>query len=70
MPKKKKENAEDIRSEENSKNDLQPEMDSDFPLDDQDEVLEGEVIQDGDASIVDDDIPIEEKLDLAEPSDG
>jgi len=69
MPKKKKEkiegeiHPEDIEDEEIPENGSQPNADSDFSEEDQDEVLEGEVILEGDAS-VDDDIPIEEKLDL------
>lgn len=64
MPKKEKEHAEDIRDEENLQKDFQSEAESDFTVDDQDDVLEGEVVQDVDASLDDDDIPIEEKLDL------
>jgi len=71
MPKKKKEKAEEeIRAEEIIDNGdiieegTHPETDSGLPTEDQEEVLEGEVISDIDASMEDDTIPIEEKLEL------
>jgi molecular chaperone GrpE len=71
MPKKKKEKAEEeIRAEEILENEdiieegTHSETDSDFPTEDQEEVLEGEVVSDIDASMEDDTIPIEEKLEL------
>jgi molecular chaperone GrpE len=71
MPKKKKEKAEEeIRAEEIIDNgdiieeETHPETDSGLPTEDQEEVLEGEVVSDIDASMEDDTIPIEEKLEL------
>ena len=71
MPKKKKEKAEEkisaeeiLENEDLSEEGTRPETDSDLPTEDQGEVLEGEVVSDIDASIDDDSIPIEEKLEL------
>ena len=71
MPKKKKEKAEEeIRAEEILENgdfiedDTHPETDTGLPTEDQEEVLKGEVVSDIDASMEDDTIPIEEKLEL------
>lgn len=71
MPKKKKDKAEEkIPAEEIRKNGehsaerSQDEADSDLPPEDRDEVLEGEVVSDLDASMNDDSIPVEEKLEL------
>lgn len=49
--------------EETQMNDSHPEMDSDLPQEDQDEILEGEILQDEELSL-DENIPIEEKLEL------
>jgi molecular chaperone GrpE len=70
MPKKKKDKLEEIRDQENLNEDeaptngSQPEMDPDLTVDDQDQVLEGEVIQGENIPLDDDSIPIEEKLEL------
>ena len=71
MPKKEKEKAEEqIPAEDISENGnhsekrSRDEADSDLHGEDQDEVLEGEVVSDLDASMNDDSIPVEEKLEL------
>lgn len=71
MPKKKKEKAEEeIRAEEILENEdiieegTYPKSNSGLLSEDQDEVLEGEVVSDIDASLADNSIPIEEKLEL------
>jgi molecular chaperone GrpE len=71
MPKKKSTKPEEeIRNEkfledENALEEgTQPEPESEIPLEDQDEILEGEVIPDVATSLEDDSIPLEEKLEL------
>ncbi|MFC1996114.1 nucleotide exchange factor GrpE [Chloroflexota bacterium] len=73
MPKKKNRKAEEaIQPKENFKieganHDGTPaKADSDLPIEDQDEVLEGEVVSDADLSPGDDSIPVEEKLELVQ----
>jgi molecular chaperone GrpE len=71
MPKKKKEKTEEqIPAEEIKKNGVHSaehppkKSDSDLPTEDREEVLEGEVVSDLNASMNDDSIPVEEKLEL------
>jgi molecular chaperone GrpE len=70
MPKKKKEKAKEVQAEEIVEKeeiingDTQLEAEPDLPADEQDEVLEGEVVTDVEASLEDDSIPVEEKLEL------
>jgi molecular chaperone GrpE len=77
MPKKKEGKAEEkhrseekvqdeeiLEVEDNSNDGTPPEADTELPMEDQDEVLEGEVVSEIDASLDDDSIPAEEKLEL------
>jgi molecular chaperone GrpE len=66
MPKKKKEKAEEeiIENGDIIEEGTHLETDSGLPTEDQEEVLEGEVVSNIDASMEDDTIPIEEKLEL------
>jgi molecular chaperone GrpE len=72
MPKKKKDQTENIRDEDNLKaantpvNGSHPQADSDLPAENQDEILEGEVIQASEAALEDGSISIEEKLALTQ----
>ncbi|HBY08706.1 MAG TPA: nucleotide exchange factor GrpE [Chloroflexi bacterium] len=72
MPKKKKNQPEEIRDAENLKveespqNGSQPQADSDLPVEDQDEVLEGEIVQEPELNLEGDSIPLKEKLALVQ----